>query len=218
MTKRGHRESREQTERPNKASRELNLFTKDICDTDKAKIAIAHGAKQLKVILDTETGGCPFTTSTKLHAIFDSLLQRDDNYFITKSKKLIIVTNHSSTLDNLLKLSMINDVQIRCRVIENTLSTQYIVRNVDTDAAVTEIAEELEKEQIPVLEIVRFTKKDSHEQNPVVLIKELGVTCRDKIRLFRCILRTHKHTCLNPSYKYCRLYFVVACLFSFIVW
>ncbi|GBN59745.1 hypothetical protein AVEN_217758-1 [Araneus ventricosus] len=179
MTKRGHSDPDEQAARPNKTSRKFNLFIKDICDAEKAKIAIEHGAKQVKVVIDTETGGCPVTTP--------------NNYFLTKSKKLILVTNHSSTVDKLLKLSKINDVPIRCTVIENTLSTPYIVRNVDTEASVIEIAEELEKEQIPVLKIVRFTKKDSHESTPVVLIKELGVACRHKIKLFRCILRTHKY-------------------------
>ncbi|GBM40731.1 hypothetical protein AVEN_162193-1 [Araneus ventricosus] len=193
MTKRGHSDSIEQAARPTKTSRKLNLFLADICEAEKAKIAIEHGATQIKVVIDTDKGGCPITTPKKLHTIFDPLLQRDDNYFLTKSKKLILVTNHSSTVDKLLKLSTINDVPIRCRVIENTLSTQYIVRNVDTDASVIEIAEELEKEQIPVLKIVRFTKKDSHEPTPVILIKELGVTSRDKIKLFRCILRTHKY-------------------------
>ncbi|GBM87344.1 hypothetical protein AVEN_133992-1 [Araneus ventricosus] len=193
MTKRGHSDPIEQAARPTKTSRKVNLFLKDICEAEKAKIAIEHGATQIKVVIDTDKGGCPVTTPKKLHTIFDPLLHRDDNYFLTKSKKLILVTNHSSTVDKLLKLLTINDVTIRCRVIENTLSTQYIVRNVDTDASVNEIAEELEKEQIPVLKIVRFTKKDSHEPTPVILIKELGVTCRDKIKLFRCILRTHKY-------------------------
>ncbi|GBN86820.1 hypothetical protein AVEN_244831-1 [Araneus ventricosus] len=193
MTKRGHSDSDEKAARPNKTSRKLNLFIKDIGDAEKAKIAIAHGAKQIKVVIHTETGGCPVTTPKKLHTAFDSLLQKADNYFITKSKKLIIVTNHSSTVDKLLKLSKINDVPIRCRVIENTLSTQYIEGNVDTEASVIEIAEELEKEQIPVLKIVRFTKRDSHEPTPVVLLKKLGVACRDKIKLFRCVLRTHKY-------------------------
>ncbi|GBN58688.1 hypothetical protein AVEN_5626-1 [Araneus ventricosus] len=162
MTKRGQSDPDEQAARPNKTSRKLNLFIKDICDAEKSKIAIAHGAKQVKVVIDTETGGCPVTTPKKLYTVFDSLLQRDYNYFITKFKKLITVTNHSSTVDNLLKLSKINDVQMRCRVIENTLSTQYLVRNVDTEASVIEIADELEKEQIPVLKIVRFTTKNSH--------------------------------------------------------
>ncbi|GBN44990.1 hypothetical protein AVEN_106673-1 [Araneus ventricosus] len=193
MTKRGHSDPIEQAAMPTKTSRKLNLFLADICEAEKAKIAIEHGATQIKVVIDTDKGGCPITTPKKLHTIFDPLLQRDDNYFLTKSKKLILVTNHSSTVDKLLKLSTINDVPIRCRVIENTLSTQYIVRNVDTDASVIEIAEELEKEQIPVLKIVRFTKKDSHEPTPVILIKELGVTSRDKIKLFRCILWTHKY-------------------------
>ncbi|GBM92921.1 hypothetical protein AVEN_149806-1 [Araneus ventricosus] len=197
MTKRGHSDPDEQAARPNKTSRKLHLFIKDIGDAEKAKIAIAHRAKQVKVVTDTETGGCWVTTPKKLHTAFDSLLQKD-NYFITKSKKLIIVTNHSSTVDKLLKLSKINDVSIRCRVIENTLSTRYIVRNVDNEASVIEIAEELEREQIPILKIVRFTKKDSHEPTPVVLIKELGVACRDKIKLFRCILRTHKYV-ENPK-------------------
>ncbi|GBN04831.1 hypothetical protein AVEN_1917-1 [Araneus ventricosus] len=162
MTKRGHSDPDEQAARPNKTSRKLNLFIKDICDSEKAKIAIAHGTKQVKVVIDTDTGGCPVTTPKKLHTVFDSLLQRDDNYFLTK------------------------------------------MRNVDTDASVIEIAEELEKEQIPVLKIVRFTKKDSHEPTPVILIKEFGVACRDKIKLFRCILRTHKYI-ENP--KVCSKYF-----------
>ncbi|GBN10614.1 hypothetical protein AVEN_264912-1 [Araneus ventricosus] len=142
MTKRGHSDPIEQAERPNKTSRKLNLFLKDICEAGKAKIAIEHGATQIKVVIDTDKGGCLVTTPKKLHTIFDSLLQRD-NYFLTESKMLILVTNHSSTVFKLLKLSTINDVPIRCRVIENTLSTQYIVRNVDTDASVIEIAEEL---------------------------------------------------------------------------
>ncbi|GBN01700.1 hypothetical protein AVEN_134276-1 [Araneus ventricosus] len=103
MTKRGHSDPIEQAARPNKTSRKLNLFIKDICEAEKAKIAIEHGATQIKVVIDTDKGGCPVTTPKKLHTIFDSLLQRDDNYFLTKSKKLILVTNHSSTVDKLLK-------------------------------------------------------------------------------------------------------------------
>ncbi|GBO11191.1 hypothetical protein AVEN_41424-1 [Araneus ventricosus] len=86
MTKRGHSDPDEQAARPNKTSRKLNLFIKDICNAEKAKIAIEHGV-QVKVVIDTETGGCPVTTPKKLHTVFDSLLQRDDNYFLTKSKK-----------------------------------------------------------------------------------------------------------------------------------
>ncbi|GBO16195.1 hypothetical protein AVEN_187055-1 [Araneus ventricosus] len=87
MTKRGHSDPSEQAARPNNTSRKLNLFLKDICEAEKAKIAIEHGATQIKVVIDTDKGGCPVTTPKKLHTIFDSLLQRDDNYFLTKSKK-----------------------------------------------------------------------------------------------------------------------------------
>ncbi|GBN82062.1 hypothetical protein AVEN_236382-1 [Araneus ventricosus] len=54
MTKRGHSDPIEQAERPNKTSRKLNLFLKDICEAGKAKIAIEHGATQIKVVIDTD--------------------------------------------------------------------------------------------------------------------------------------------------------------------
>ncbi|GBM55697.1 hypothetical protein AVEN_196597-1 [Araneus ventricosus] len=55
MTKRAHSDPDEQAARPNKTSRKLNLFIKDIGDAEKAKIAIAHAAKQVKGVTDTET-------------------------------------------------------------------------------------------------------------------------------------------------------------------
>ncbi|GBO30568.1 hypothetical protein AVEN_249049-1 [Araneus ventricosus] len=89
MTKRGHSDPIEQAARPNKTPRKLNLFLKDICEAEKAKIAIEHGVTQIKVVIDKDKGGCPATTPKKLHTIFDSLLQRDDNYFLTKTSEVV---------------------------------------------------------------------------------------------------------------------------------
>ena len=191
MSKRPHDsvESLEE-ERPRKELRESLVAIKEWTNSEKVQLALDFGAENIKIVVDTETGGCPLTSPKKIQEVYGNITHKEDRFIITRSKKLVITTNKPKSVEAILAINKIQDIPIRSRILEDTITSRYVIRNVDTEYSTSELAEELISDGVRLVSVTRFTKKNSIDPIPVILVKELGKTPRREVHLFRTILHS----------------------------
>ncbi|GBN89193.1 hypothetical protein AVEN_77724-1 [Araneus ventricosus] len=176
------------------------IHINEISIVDKATAAFQNGIPYVKLCIDSTSGASPWIKPTVINATFGPITQSDDIFSINKNKKLIFATRHLSSVQKVTKF--VNSVQnANVRLIDTNIVTKYIIRDVDTDLFIEDIAAELTKQSIAASKIVRFKKKGTSEPIPIVLLEEIGRTNRSDIRIGRLIFKVYKFI-ENPKLCY----------------
>ncbi|GBM83199.1 hypothetical protein AVEN_262679-1 [Araneus ventricosus] len=191
----------EEVEEVSAKDRRINfIHINEISIVDKAKAAFQNGISYVKLYIDSTSGASPWIKPTVINATFGPITQSDDVFSINKNKKLIFVTRHLSSVQKVTKF--VNSIKnANVRLIDTNIVTKYIIRDVDTDLFIEDIAAELTKQSIAASKIVRFKKKGTSEPIPIVLVEEIGRTNRSDIRIGRLIFKVYKFI-ENPKLCY----------------
>ncbi|GBL91552.1 hypothetical protein AVEN_23615-1 [Araneus ventricosus] len=167
------------------------IHINDISIVDKATAAFQKGISCVKLCTDSKSGASLWVKPTVINATFGPITQSDDVFSINKNKKLIFVTKHLSSVQEVTRF--VTSVQnANVRLIDTNIVTKCIIRDVDMDLFIEDIAAELTNQNIAASKIVRFKKKGTSDPIPIVPIEEIGRTNRSEIRIGRLIFKAYK--------------------------
>lgn len=172
------------------------VFYTELSELEKIQFAIQYGATCPKVIIESTLGkgSLPFSNPQVIKSTFKNILSSDDTLKITRRQKLLLESKNCSTFVKLADLKVIGSVPITWRAIEETITTKYLIRGVDSSIPLEDIATELKEVGIKFSQIVRFTRKNSEDPIPIVLVKELGYKERQSVPLFHMLHRVSSYT------------------------
>lgn len=168
-------------ERINKVPKIVRKYESDESEDEQIRRAFDNGTKVIKIGLSGLEGEVP-TKHSILKNVFKNILHKEDEIIVTRTKKLIIITQHLESAIKVINLKHINETRIKAAVFEDSLTSQYIIKGVDQDISVEEIAQSLAIEGIYVRKVIRFNNKSNGEPSQTVLIKELGKVVRERVK------------------------------------
>lgn len=105
---------------------------------------------------------------------------------ITRSGEIYIVSEDLVDVESLLGLNQEGGEEVGCMLVEKGVVDKYIIRGVDTELTIGQIAEELNLEGIKWKQVVRFTRVEDDKRTPisVVLIKEIGKRTKETVKVY----------------------------------
>ena len=148
---------------------------------EKVELALKSGIEAVKIVIRSEQG-IPTSNLKTLNNDLNKITTAEDSIRITKRRNIIIETKNTETVKKVLEVKTINKQEVSGKIIEDSITTKYVIRNIDINISVKEIAEEVSNTDFVYNEITRFTKKGSEAPIPVVLITEIGKTNRKEIK------------------------------------
>ncbi|GBM26977.1 Anoctamin-10 [Araneus ventricosus] len=176
------------------------LFINNLSVIQKATTALERGCGSIKLCIESTSGPSLWVKPGAINTTFGALTHKDYVFFVNKNKKLILVTNHHSSIEKVVEYinSTTNAI---IRLTESNIVTKYIIRDVETDFLLEDIAKEiaghfsLENCRV-ILWVSRFI------ENPKVCFKclEFGHTqirCNKEKRGRKCG-GTHNDECNGP--------------------
>lgn len=158
---------------------------------DQVFRAFENGTKFIKVECKGKQEELNASQYTLSHG-FKNILNPEDDVIIKRDKKLLIIAKSAESAGKAQAINKIDDTEVECRVYLNTCTSQYILKGVDKEISVKEIAEGLKEHKIHVHQVIRFKKRGENEPTKTVLIKELGNIKRDSVKCGSLIFRAHK--------------------------
>ncbi|KFM57552.1 hypothetical protein X975_18172, partial [Stegodyphus mimosarum] len=162
-----------------------NFYSADTNTIDNVKTAFKNGTKEVKIVLKGLETGIPIGKLLKKGSILNDITDKEDDIHITRGEKIIISTKRIKTVEKVCKLKSLEGVGVKASIIEDTYTTKHVVKNVDTQLSLEDIAAGLEESEIKFSCIIRFTKPRSDVKVPIILIKELGSCNRSDIKIGR---------------------------------
>ncbi|GBM10644.1 hypothetical protein AVEN_7918-1 [Araneus ventricosus] len=131
------------------------LFINNLSVIQKATTALERGCGSIKLCIESTSGPSLWVKPSAINTTFGALTHKDDVFFVNKNKKLILVTNHHSSIEKVVEYVNSTPNAI-VRLIDSNIVTKYIIRDVETDFLLEDIAKEIASQDILVSKIVRF--------------------------------------------------------------
>lgn len=160
--------------------------TKSTPESEKLNIARSTGVQFVKIVITGENRKISTTNPKQLKTQLDAIVGAGAivEIQVTRIGNLAITLRDLDGAKNLLETTAIGDTIIKSRIIEESITTKYLLKNISTEIELNDIAKELDNQGIKWSQITRFTKPQSLDKIPVVLIKEIGKVSREHLYLF----------------------------------
>lgn len=165
-----------------KKKKEEYIYNNQESTYNLIKKAFENGCTKIKIGLrSANTEEIP-SKHTILRTAFKDVLKQEDDIYVTRNKSIIVTAKSFLSAIKVQRIKTIGNTPVTTSIFEDTCTTQYIIKGVETDVKVSDIADSLGAQGIYVYKIIRFARKGGEEPTQTILIKELGKIQRKSLK------------------------------------
>lgn len=179
------------------------FIANSLAEAEKIQLAFKNGTQSATIVFRStiKEKNLNCIKAKDLRSFLSDLgLVKYEANFSRAGELYISVTGVEDAL-KIISITSISGISCIAKVTEVDIIKKYVLKGVESDIAVQEIAEELNWQNIPWLQIIRFTRDEGKTILPIVLIKELGNTTRANVNILFRRFKTESYW-ENP--KVCR--------------